>query len=473
MSALTATGQEVSPAGGTVSLDSCRRMALRYNKSIQAADRGMEQAGYLHDAARAAYLPSVDFGFTYALTSQKVNLLKSNAMLPTMTFDPQTQTYRPNVLTGSDGQPVVDPNSGHPIPTQVAVIPKEAMSFNTHQLMGGALTLTQPVFMGGEIRAMDRITGFARELAAHQRDIAGQEVIYAVDEAYWLVVSMKQKKVLADSYLNLMDTLRYDVGRMYDAGVATRSDTLRVRVQVNEAQIALTKVENGLSLSRMALAQICGLPVNTYLQPADSRLEGEPASAPPVIYNMADVYADRPELAALRTGINIFEQQENVAKARMLPKVALVGAYAFSNPNTNNGFHRSFGGNFTIGATLTVPLWHWGGNYNRLRAARAETAAQRLLLEDACEKVELQVSQAKYKYEEAYKTYDMTASNLASADENLRQARLSFREGVGTISDVLAAHTAWLQAHSQKIDAGIGIQLCNTYLSKVLGRLKY
>lgn len=472
-SGMTVQAQQVTAPSGTVTLDSCRQMALRYNKKIKVTTSNIEQAGYLHDAAKSAYLPSLDFGFTYMLSSQQVNLLKNNAMLPTMTFDPQTQTYKPNVLIGPDGKPVIDPKTGNPVFTEVAMIPKEAMSYNTHQLMGGAFTLTQPVYMGGEIRAMDRITGYAKELAQHEHDLASQNVVYAVDEAYWLVVSLTHKKALAQGYLNLMDTLMYDVTKMYEAGVATRSDTLRVRVQVNEAQIALTKVDNGLSLSRMALAQICGLPIDTHLVPADKGISVQPDVAPPVNYNISEVYASRPELAALRTGVNIFKEKENVARAGMLPKVALVGAYSFSNPNVNNGFHRSFGGGFSIGATVMVPLWHWGGNYNKLRAARAQTTAQKLLLEDASEQVELQVNQAKYRYDEAYKTYSMTETNMASADENLRQAQLSFREGISTINDVLAAHTAWISAHSEKIDAEIGIQLCNVYLSKVLGRMKY
>lgn len=471
----TVAGAQTPPASPAcrVTLDSCRHMALRYNKQVQLTRSGIDQAKYMHEAAKSAYLPSVDFGFTYMLSSQQINLLKNDAMLPTLTFDPATQSYKPNVVVGADGKPVIDPKTGNPVFTEVAMIPKEAMSYNTHQVMGGAFTITQPVYMGGEIRAMDRITGYARELAQHQHDLACQEVVYRVDEAYWQVVSLEHKKQLAQGFVNLMDTLMYDVTKMYEAGVATRSDTLRVRVQVNEAQIALTKVENGLSLSRMALAQICGLPVDTDMRPADKGLGEEPAAAPPVSYNITDVYASRPELASLRTGVNIFREKENVAMSAMLPKVALVGAYSFSNPNMNNGFHRSFGGGFSIGAMVTVPLWHWGGNYNRLRAARAQTTAQKLLLEDASEMVELQISQAKYRYQEAYKTYSMTRSNMASADENLRQAQLSFREGIGTINDVLAAHTAWLAAHSEKIDAEIGIKLCNVYLSKVLGQLKY
>ncbi len=120
---------------------------------------------------------------------------------------------------------------------------------------------------------------------------------------------------------------------------------------------------------------------------------------------------------------------------------------------------------------LTVPLWHWGGNYNKYRAAKSQTAAQKLLLEDMEEKVSLQVNQAQYSYNEAFKTYNMTQSNMKSAEENLQNAQYAFKEGVLTTDDVLAAQTAWLKAKSEVIDAQIGIRLCHTYLSKVTGTL--
>lgn len=64
-------------------------------------------------------------------------------------------------------------------------------------------------------------------------------------------------------------------------------------------------------------------------------------------------------------------------------------------------------------------------------------------------------------------------SNLASADENLHNAQYGFKEGVLTSDDVTAAQTAWLQAHSEYIDAEIGLHLCRVYLSKVLGTMNY
>ena len=97
----------------------------------------------------------------------------------------------------------------------------------------------------------------------------------------------------------------------------------------------------------------------------------------------------------------------------------------------------------------------------------------KLRLSEAKELIDLQVSQAAFKAQEAYRTYDMTSTNLAKADDNLRTANLSFKEGVATTDNVMEAQTAWLKAHSEQIDAMIDVQLCNTYLSKALGTLQY
>ncbi len=122
---------------------------------------------------------------------------------------------------------------------------------------------------------------------------------------------------------------------------------------------------------------------------------------------------------------------------------------------------------------VSIPIWHWGGNYNKYRAAASDETIMKLQLEDAKEMVDLQVNQAAFKAQESIKTYLMTETNLAKAQENLRTATLGFREGVVTTDDVMAAQTAWLKAHSENIDAMIDVQLCDVYLSKVLGTLKY
>ena len=437
------------------------------------AQENLKGASTLKDAARTAYLPGIDFTGTYFYNQRIISLLSEDAKLPTMSFDPSTGSYQYNLVKGPDGMPVKNPSTGEYIPSEIAVIPKEAMSFDVHNVFAGAFTLTQPVYMGGQIRALNKIAGFGEKIASAMSNNVAQEIIYSVDEAYWTVISLKEKELLAKSFVSLTDSLRNNVQMMLEEGVATKSDLLSVEVRANEAQIALTKVSNGLVLSRMALAQICGLPPSTQMQLSDEELKAPRVNYSLAKANLEEVFSRRQDLEIVRQTINLLKSRESLSLSEMLPKIAVVGAYSFSNPNLIDGFKKKFGGGFSVGAMLEVPIWHWGGDYKRYKAAKSNTNAQKFLLEDLEEKVQLQVSQAQFSLEEAEKTYKMTSLNLTKADENLRQAQLGFKEGVLTTSDVLAAQTAWLGASSEKIDAEIGVRLAHTYLSKVLGSLSY
>ena len=260
---------------------------------------------------------------------------------------------------------------------------------------------------------------------------------------------------------------------MLDQGVATRSVLLNVDVKVNEANVALTKVKNGLVLSRMALAQLCGLPLDSPMILADEERTDLGAEIYPSTIDMAQVLERRHDYNALELGAKVFDEKAKVARSEMLPTIAAVGSVFTSNPHVYNGFKKEFGFNYAIGAVVKIPLWHWGGLSNKYKAAVVDAKIKRLEIEDIKEKIELQVNQANFKYQEAYKTYEMTKSNLAKADENLRVAQLGFKEGMATSDDVLTAQTAWLQAHSEKIDAEIDLMMCDVYLSKVTGNLKY
>ncbi len=459
-------------SGQVVTLDSCRHMALRNNKEIQQATLGIEKAGYQRKEAAAAYLPQFDLTGGYIYNSRKVSLVKEDQMLPTKSFNLQTGQYDYNL--------VIDPTTGYPlqvngqyVPSTIALLPKSGLTYNIHNLMGGALTVTQPIYMGGKITAMNQITELAQQLAREMHDSKVEDVIYNVDAAYWQVVSLCAKQKLVRSYVNLVQTLDNDVKAMVNEGVATRANQLAVDVKLNEANVDLTKVDNGVTLSRMLLAQLCGLPVNTMMTLADEGREDLNLSLAPSNFNLDEVYDKRHDVRSLELATKIYDQQVKVARSEMMPKLAAVAALHATNPNSYDGFENRFGAGFSVGATLRVPLWHWGGLSNKVKAAQVEADVKRLELDDAKEKIALQISQAAFSYQEAFKTFEATKANLAQADENLRIAGIAFKEGMGTVDEVLAAQTAWLKANSEKIDAEINVQLTHEYLSKVMGSMNY
>lgn len=399
-------------AQGAVSLDSCRNMAIRNNKEIQQSRARVEGAGYQRKEAKAAYLPSLDLEASYFYNQKNISLLAEDQLLPTKTFNPKTQSYEFNLLTNPQtGLPITTAN-GQPIPSTVAYLPKSAMTFNVHNVFAGALTLTQPIYMGGKIKAMNEITRYAEELARSMQDSKVEDVVYDVDAAYWQVVSLKAKQKLAENYVKLLETFDNDVKKMLSEGVATKSNLLNVDVKLNEANVDLTKVKNGVALSRMLLAQLCGAPINSEFVLEDEDKDTWAVAEGSETYDLNDVYARRHEVRSLELAAKIYDEKAKVARASMLPQVAAVGMYSLMNPNSYNGYETKFAGAFSVGAMVKIPLWHWGGLTNKYKAAKTEATIKRLELADAKDKIELQVNQASFKNQEAWKTYEMTKKNL-------------------------------------------------------------
>ena len=326
--------------------------------------------------------------------------------------------------------------------------------------------------MGGSIIAMNKMADINEKLAANSLDARRQATIYRLDQAYWQVVSLYHKQQLAQSYLDLVKKFDTDVYKMIEEGVATKSDGLSVDVKVNEAEMTLTKVNDGLVLSRMLLNQLCGLPLDEQVILADEQVAEIAVVELNPTLNVEQAMENRPELKMLQNTVDLSKQTTNILRAGNLPQVLLTGGYAVSNPSLLNGFERKFRGFWNVGVTMRVPLWNWGDVMYKVRASKGATSIANLELAEARELVELQVNQTTFKVDEANKKLLMAQKNIQRADENLRMANLGFSEGVITPTTVMEAQTAWLQAQSQKIDAEIDVKMSQVDLQKALGTLE-
>ena len=469
------------PAGAqrVLSLDSCRQMALLNNKQLGVSRLKQEVAANMRKSARTKYLPHVSAIGSYQYTSEPISILSetqkaefsnlgtaigaglSQSMADLMTEIPNLATVMGRVgpvteqMLNGLGQKIVD-----------------GFDTDTRNMFVGSVMLTQPLFMGGSIIAMNKMADINEKLAANSMDARRQAIIYRMDQAYWQVVSLYHKQQLAQSYLDLVKKLDTDVYKMIEEGVATKSDGLSVDVKVNEAEMTLTKVNDGLVLSRMLLNQLCGLPLNEQVTLEDEHTTEIAVVELTPTLNVEQAVANRPELKMLQNTVDLSKQTTNILKAGNLPQLLLTGGYAASNPNLLNGFQRKLRGFWNVGVTMRVPLWNWGDVMYKVRASKGATAIANLELEEARELIELQVNQTTFKVDEANKKLLMAKSNIQRADENLRMANLGFREGVISPTTVMEAQTAWLQAQSQKIDAEIDVKLSQVELQKSLGTLE-
>lgn len=478
-----------------LTLDSCRRMALSNNKQLGISRLKQDVAANIRRSARTKYLPHVSAIGTYQYTSEEVSILNSGqkAALGSMgtTFATGLQQGMAGVLgqlpqpqfgqaLGQMGlsmeglQQLMSQNTSEAAAKLNAIGQGivDAFRTDTRQLWAGSILLTQPIFMGGSIIALNKMADLGEEMAENSLEARRQATLYKIDQAYWQVVSLRHKKRLAEGYLDLVRKLSDDVHKMIDEGVATRSDGLSVDVKVNEAEMTLTKVNDGLVLSRMLLCQLCGLPLNETVTLADEDSADVAAIDVEPTPDVGQAVDNRAELRMLQNTVDLSRQATNVLRAGNLPQVALIGGYAVSNPNVLNGFEKKFGGFWNVGVLVRVPLWNWGDVMYKVRASKGATSIASLELAEARELVELQVNQSTFKVDEANKKLVMAQASIRRADENLRTANLGFHEGVITPVAVMEAQTAWLQARSQKIDAEIDVRLSRLDLRKALGILE-
>lgn len=466
----------------TLSLDSCRALALRNNKAIGIAHGKVEKARYERKAARTNYLPKVALTAGYVRTGNEISLL-SDDQKGALSSKGTGLTEQFGQLAGQIVQkhpelaPLVGAAAGYAGQAAGALNGVgqglvDALRTDTRNMTAGAIILTQPLYMGGKIRAYDRITQHAEEAARQQMRADRQELLLETDQAYWQVVSLANKRKLALAYRDMLRRLDEDVLRMIREGVATKANELTVSVKLNEAEMTLTKVEDGLTLSRMLLCQLCGLPLDAQIRTADEELPDlGNGQIRPREESAAAAADNRPELNLLQSAIDIQNEKVNIERAAFLPQLALAGGYLTTNPGLTNGFENRFRGTWAIGVTLKVPVWNWGEGKYKVRAAKAEANMAALRREEVREKVELQVRQSAFRMDEADRKLALSIKNREKAEENLRTAQIGFREGVIVTADLLAAQTAWLQAQSDKIDAQIDVRLSRSMYEKALGTL--
>jgi outer membrane protein TolC len=291
-----------------------------------------------------------------------------------------------------------------------------------------------------------------------------------VDESYWRIISIKEKVKLAEQYQGMLKKLLFDLENYQKEGIVIDNDLLKVRVKVNETELSLLKANNGLTLSKMALCQMIGLPLDALIDLNDSLLSSD------IRMNQEDLTGEalnnRAEMSILKNNLSLADAGVNIMKSRFLPDIGLTANYGWMNPSPYSGFSKEFEGDFNVGIACKIPLWHWGERIHTLHAAQHEKKVSELKLDETREMISLQIRQAQYQYMESLKKIELTERSLNQAKENLRVTDDKFSEGMIKTSDVLEAQTMWQKAYMENIDALTELKINDTYLKKTSGELQ-
>lgn len=466
-------------------LTQCRDMALTNGMTSKSQEELRLAAKYNRQAALAAMFPRVTANASYMWNNANVHLLENSS-----TFKSGTATVNPDgtaTYTWSDESVVgkiEQAAKGTPFEEAVTGLADRAgqeladaykliydkLSPDMSQIFVAHVGVTQPIYVGGRLIQMYKIAKASENIAAIESEAKHNDIIYAVDEAYWRVVSVSKKKNLAEQYFLLLCQLESDVKEALNEGLVTQADLLKVTTKRGEAEVKKLQAENGLTLSNMALAQVCGLPLSTAFHLDESELSE--TSLPADSVNTEAAVANRSEIQLLEQAQKIAKSNAKLAAAGLQPNILASAGYVYSNPNVDNGFSNRWNGRgfFTAGVVVNVPIAH-ADDILRYKAAKHAANAVALKTEETRELLTLQTTQANQKLTEAQQKIALARLTEQNASEVLRMAQESYDAGMITASELMQAQTAWLAAASDLVDAEVEAKTTETKLRKYLRKL--
>ena len=471
-----------------LTLEDCRHMAIQNSVSAQMSSEAHEAADLNRQAALASMFPKVSANAAYTWNSKNATLLPNR-----MDFDFGTATITNDGSSHWDWSESTSFNQLTQQTTTTPAVYSELTSLQTDagQMMAdayqqlynalnldmthvvvGQVGITQPIYVGGRLIALYDVAKATEQLADLQGDNKRDDIIVSVDEAYWRVIAVDSKRTLATKYYDLLIKLEGDVTELVNEGLATQSDLLKVKSKRGEAEVKKMQADNGLVLSKMALCQLCGLPLDT-----DIHLDSTGLSE--II--LQDTLQQVEDLVNARKEVKMLTQAERIAKgntrimaAGLQPNIVASANYIYTNPNVDNGFSNDWKGKgfFSVGVAVNIPIAH-ADDILRLKAAKHEANLVALKTEETKELLSLQITQANQKMLEANQKVTMSALALSNAQEVLKYATEAFDAGMATASDVMQAQTAWLSAACDLVDAQTNAKVCHTYLNRYTSTLQY
>jgi outer membrane protein TolC len=332
-----------------------------------------------------------------------------------------------------------------------------------------SLGVTQVIYAGGKINTAKKMSSTAVDLYTSQKELTDSEVLLDVETTYWQIINVKSKVELANKYKALLTELLKDLTNSYNAGIIYKNDVLRVQVQLNQAELDLTKANDGLKLLKLKMAQLTGMPNIDFL--VKDTISNNVILLDEVSQSTA--IDNRPEIKMLKKAVEIEELQSKILEADRKPTIGLNVSGIYANGKQIN---------FTDGSNdltsyygllnVNIPIFDWGSRKKKVKEQEFKVEAQKLELEETEELLSLQIQNAYLELQQAIQKVEITEKSLQQADENLRLNQDRFDAGTVTGKDVLEAQVLWQQAYSDVIDAKANYRINEANYKKAIGDFK-
>ncbi|MCB5270632.1 MAG: TolC family protein [Candidatus Cloacimonetes bacterium] len=320
---LNLSAQEARP----ISLQAAKDMALQQNQNFQGEKAALEAAKWNKTSAMSSFLPSLSLAGT---------LLH------------------------------MDPARTIPAGGQNVTLNKDQRSL--------ALSLSQPLFMGGRLYQSYKIASASAQMASLSLEMEEIQLQAEVETKYYAVLQLMDILEIATREHEQAVQNMAVADLKLETGILSRADHLRFQASLANKDIALLQAETAYDLALRGFMNFLGadeplLPEaieldETEIQRLTKLDKQEIKSFTDRVYNLAQ--KQNQSLKILDKGVEISQRGQKIANASFWPSLTLVGSRTYAE----NGLDRyEFEAANQIMLNLSVPLLPQLGNYANSRKA--------------------------------------------------------------------------------------------------------
>lgn len=443
-----------SGASQVLTLDDALAHAREHNPDLRIARARLEQAEQVFGKVLSNYLPRVSVGgsYTYNNVEAKIGLPTGYWIRDTIVPIDQPPAGNPDEPWSEDNVP------GHP--TSHVMIPsgfQEAVIQRHHQF-GGQVELSQAILAPALIPALQSAS-LAADAAELNVEHARRELLFAVAQVYFGVVTAKEAWQVQERMLEAQRAHVNDARVRYDAGAAPKLLLLRAQIDLARAEQDVTRSKGQFEGARSALAALLDRdPDFDVARPSEPPL-------PPRIDDIDRIAQARSDVEAAKLMVEIAEKQRTSNTLSYLPNVGFTARYQLANVAGFTGEN----GSWALSLGLNWTLWDGGLREAERREANA-------MLEEASASLAAAENRAKDELRRALVDLASARANRVKAQKQLELAaehqqlvQVNAAAGIATAVEIADARAALLGAELAKLAETLNAELATLRLAKVTG----
>ena len=327
-----------------------------------------------------------------------------------------------------------------------------------------AVTLEQSLFDAGLTRLGVQAAKLNRDMAAASRNTAQQDLAFLAAQAFVRVLQLEATVRATDGAVTAAESDRQRARARNEVGLVTDADVLAVEVHLADVRERQITAVGDLAVARMQLADAVGLPLSASVLPVRPASRPVPGDADALV---RETLPTHPHHRQATVDVQLTDNAWRTARAALLPTVGLQGGWEF-----NGASLAAQQSSWVIGAEVRVNIFRGFADTARMAEARHAQARATAERERVDRRIEVAVRSALAQLATARAREDTGRAALTQARESQRIIRDRYENGLATVTDVLRAAEATLEAESRTTAAEMDVILQSIALDRALGRLQ-